>query len=583
MNNIVIHHNNTSSRLFDNSIKFKSSDDIDRYISDKVIPKLLEKDFDRIFIKDNLSTNYLELLGLRVAYHIRLSKKELGEKRFCPIIILSDLDSSTLNKFDPMARILFTKNVFISSNTKDEIEKFKTKEMKNLTEGEYREKFLNLIDIEAPEDYTDEHGITDDHGITNEWAIYQWSNALELTTDAIKINHNKITSMLYFKYLQSLHEMNDASDEKYEIKSLRKKGKILYIDDEWNKGWSDILGNLFPNTNNIEFTTFKRINQDANQEILIPVIKGEVKKYEPDVVILDLRLVTSDHKDKADLDSLTGIQLVQEIKKINPGIQVIMMTATRQSVILEKLYDYGILGYIKKEHPNDVSVHTVENMAKLFKLAENGLDQKYLKRVWSIQNKLIKLNMILNAEKERDNLNTHIKGKSINLYELQENKLSEESEKLLELKSTILMMYEILDSNIKKKFSYSVLTIFKCLEIVSDYYIKEESKTENKKRIFYAIWKHNNKIISQKGNCSVNNKLSNVINKIFIETHKDLNQDKNRIVCTRNAIIHPDTIMPSCEDKVIAEDNLNEEDILNWFEMLCDILENMDVFETRNE
>ncbi len=389
--------------------------------------------------------------------------------------------------------------------------------------------------------------------------------------------------MLYFKYLQFLHEMNDDSDEKYEIISSRKKGKILYIDDEWAKGWSDILSTLFSRSVDINFTTFEHNYRDAHQPILVPMLKGKILKDSPDVVILDLRLLAADHNKISDIEQYTGIKVLKAIKEINPGIQVIMVTATRQCVILEKLYDYGVLGYIKKEHPDDVSVHTVENMDKLFKLAEDGLDRKYLKRIWSIQNKLIKLNMILNAEKERDNLNTHIKGKSINLYELQENKLSEESEKLLELKSTILMMYEILDSNIKKKFSYSVLTIFKCLEIVSDYYIKEESKTENKKRIFYAIWKHNNKIISQKGNCSVNNKLSNVINKVFIETNKDLNQNKNKIVCTRNAIIHPDTIMPSCENKVIAEDDLNEEDILNWFEMLCDILENMDVFETRNE
>jgi hypothetical protein len=56
-----------------------------------MIIDLKEKDFEVLFIKDNLSSNYLELLGLRVAYHIRLSS-ELGNKRFVPIIIISDFD-----------------------------------------------------------------------------------------------------------------------------------------------------------------------------------------------------------------------------------------------------------------------------------------------------------------------------------------------------------------------------------------------------------------------------------------------------------------------------------------------------------
>ena len=81
MNNIVIHNNNIDLFLFENDIPFDSTDNIDKYISEKIIPELLGNDFDRIFIKDNLSLNYLELVGLRVAYHIRLSQ-ELGEKRF---------------------------------------------------------------------------------------------------------------------------------------------------------------------------------------------------------------------------------------------------------------------------------------------------------------------------------------------------------------------------------------------------------------------------------------------------------------------------------------------------------------------
>ena len=388
MNSIVLHNNNIDLFLFEKRIKFNSTDDVDKYISEEIIPQLIENDFDRIFIKDNLSSNYLELVGLRMAYYIRLSQ-ELGEKRFYPIIILSDLDSHTLNKLEPMAKILFTKNIFIISNTKDEIETFKTKKLKNLTDEEYRGKFLNIITVEAPKDYTDYHDIT------NEWAIHQWSNVLGIRSDAIDINHNKISSMLYFKYLKSLHEMNNASEEKYEVISSKKRGRILYIDDEWAKGWSDILSTIFKNQSDIDFfKTFEYSYKDTNKFTMLKDIKDVIEKENPDVVILDLRLSQTDHNQIEDIEKYTGIQVLREIKEFNPGIQVIMMTATRQSVILEKLYDYGILGYIKKEHPDDVSVHTVENMGKLFHLTEEGLGNSYLKRIWTIQNKLINLNII---------------------------------------------------------------------------------------------------------------------------------------------------------------------------------------------
>ncbi len=421
--------------------------------------------------------------------------------------------------------------------------------------------------------------------MANEWAIYKWSEFLGVNGTGIDMTVADIKSRLDFKYLQKKYEIEEDADKNKDILFTTKQtGKILLIDDEWNKGWSDILGTLFQDTSDIEFTTYKRIKKDANQEILIPMIKGEVRQYKPDVVILDLRLVVSDHEDNVDLDSLTGIQLVKKIKEINPGIQIIMLTATSRSVVLEKLYSYGILGYIKKEHPNDRFISTAENINKIVRLVDQGLEKSYLKEIWSIQNKLINLNMIKNAEEERNNLNNNIRRNAITLEELQGNRLSEESEKLIELRSTIELLYEVLDSNLHKKFSFAVLTIYKCLEIIADYYIREESKVEikkeasgkeKKKQISYAVWKHNGEKISNSIITSVSNKLSNIF-KIIIDDNRDTNQDKKKIVCTRNAIIHPDTIKPNCEKEVIAEKDLNQKYILIWFRMLYTIMKGMD-------
>jgi hypothetical protein len=56
--NIVIHYDNVVDVEFDNDIKFTTDEDIDKYISTYIIKELASKDFDNIFIKDNLSSGF---------------------------------------------------------------------------------------------------------------------------------------------------------------------------------------------------------------------------------------------------------------------------------------------------------------------------------------------------------------------------------------------------------------------------------------------------------------------------------------------------------------------------------------------
>ena len=118
-NSLLIHHDNVTPLDFINhKIKFKAdSGGIDKYITENIIPQIKENLIDIIYIKESLSDNYLELYGLRLAYHIRLSQ-ELEEYRFLPIVILSELDVYLLNKLTQTAKILFSKNIFIAKNSK---------------------------------------------------------------------------------------------------------------------------------------------------------------------------------------------------------------------------------------------------------------------------------------------------------------------------------------------------------------------------------------------------------------------------------------------------------------------------------
>ena len=96
MTKLLVHHINVPFLdSFEEQIKFNASSDIDKYISNTILPQINDKKPDIIFIKDNLSSNYLELYGLRLVYHIRFDEK----LKYLPIVILSDIDGFTLDHF----------------------------------------------------------------------------------------------------------------------------------------------------------------------------------------------------------------------------------------------------------------------------------------------------------------------------------------------------------------------------------------------------------------------------------------------------------------------------------------------------
>uniref|UniRef100_UPI0040481D54 response regulator n=1 Tax=Aliarcobacter sp. TaxID=2321116 RepID=UPI0040481D54 len=373
---VVIHHDNVCDlQIFNYPIKFiQSSDDIDTYISKEIINELKNKEFDTIFIKDNLTSNYLELYGLRVAYHIRLSN-ELADKKFTPIVIISDFDENTLNRFTQEANILFTNGVYLCKNTKEDILKYQSLELKGVSNYD---KFINSIEITPPKD------TSGNHNIANKWSIYKWAELLDVKSEAIYKNKCEIENELYFKYIKVKYLKN--TNNSLEITKPTKKGNILLIDDEWNKGWSDVLKNALQK-DGLDFDTFEYDFKDKSDfNLIVQLNHKELKKQveKSDVIVLDLRLLESDHENE-DVDSYTGIKILQKIHEINAGIQVIMLTATSKSTILEKLYEKKILGYIKKEHPEDKSIDTIENINKFINLVDKGLKRKYLKEAFNIQ------------------------------------------------------------------------------------------------------------------------------------------------------------------------------------------------------
>jgi len=516
---LLIHHNNVPDLdMFDYNKAFVSSGDIDQYIHTHIIQEIKDYDFDIVYIKDSLSPNYLEFYGLLMAYHVRLSI-ELQDKRFVPIVILSDIDGFTLNKLNPLAKIVFTKNMFIGENNMKTVQRYNSLSFPRLSTKEYQYNFLDCIEVIPPQESS--------HDISNKWAIFRWADFLQIKdedSDAIRKNKEEIINKLYFKYLLTKNPLPKKKGIRFAPARPYTSGKILYIDDEWNMGWEDIFIAYFSKINSIEFKSIKEINKNTDFNQLAEYTNTYLEKYDPDLVILDMRLLTKD-EDENDPKKLSGIKLLELIKLQNPGIQVIMLTASGKSIVLDKANQYNIVGYIKKEHPEDISIRTKDNFELLKEYIEVGLERKFLKEIWLIEDHILKLKIIENKEYEPI---------------------------VLEVES----VFAILDSDMERKNIYASLAIFKCIEIINNIFIHEDYPQ--------AYWK-DTKIKIDK----IDGKTTSPKNKIINILHKRLSLykfDKMIIDLTkkRNHAVHA--------SKGIA---IQDDDILVWFKMLSDILEHL--------
>ena len=111
--------------------------------------------------------------------------------------------------------------------------------------------------------------------------------------------------------------------------TIKHSGKVLVIDDEPEIGW-----------------IFSKILKDNGYEVDSSQTGrdglNKIRKFTPDLVFLDLRL-----PDK------NGIHVLKEIKKINPDILIIMITAHETIQTAVEAMKLGAYDYIPKPVPND--------------------------------------------------------------------------------------------------------------------------------------------------------------------------------------------------------------------------------------
>ena len=362
-----------------------TDEDLDNYIREW----FCESEYDALYIPLCFGKILSDYNGLRLAIHIRCTKSINQNK---PIYIYSPVRTSFLIQskyFD----ILKTKGVkLISMHPKEIIDSFGT--LQPLTKYDIKYE-MEKVHLPVPQNYEDSHSVA------NEWAIYRWAVATKSEDSAIEKTANTIKSNLYFKHLTTTYPPSDIKSIKEDRLKFKdqlsvisdalieqKDINILYVDDEADKGWYEIMANIIHDVNNINgFDYFGEDLKALNQQEIVDQVVNRVKEDSVNIVLLDFRLHKKDH-DPLDIENITSVQILKKIKEFNSGIQVIIFSATNKVWNLLALQKYGADGFIIKEGPENskdssFTIQTIENFINTMSLCISNRYKKSLCQIVS--------------------------------------------------------------------------------------------------------------------------------------------------------------------------------------------------------
>jgi len=415
MNALLIHNDNIKNSLINHFSKegllhFSISSAAmmkETFSFDSVAHGILKNHFaskgkyDVIFIPYTLSNeNYLELTGIIVAAHIRLSPEFKNTKT--PIVFLGSESKGQIAKLSDLGGILFTSGVF--STDKQDIDSINNqydwilKNKKELNDIEYSN-FLEKLDIKPSANHLSYHSIA------NEWAIYRWASAINANDSDIEKIITNVETQLYFKYLRTLYPKKDIPElheNQLKIK-YSESPKILYIDDEADKGWYEIFCSILYDINNLNFSYLDEELQSKTRDEIIKLSTDKIKAEEIDLVILDFRLHPDDFN-TSNIQEVTGLKLLKEIKNVNPGIQVVIFSATNKVWNLQALQEAGADGFIIKEsaeNSEDIDF-TKDSILAMTGSLELCINKVFLKEIFTNLSPLSDFVKLLNSTKPKN-------------------------------------------------------------------------------------------------------------------------------------------------------------------------------------
>ena len=314
---------------------------------------------------------------LSYALAIRLSLHEKKSAALAPIIFMSSL-TPDIFKNSPYSTLLQTKGISFETPlyTPTAVEL-----MEPLSAKDYHPYFLDLVKVKP-------NATEGTHSIANQWGA-DVLNRIALggeTNNSLILNARK---SLYFKYVNSL-----TLDEKLiedicknvvietetsTMTSIDGSGKrILLIDDEAEKGWSDVLSKMIKN---VDLQTIHE--QVPDYDSLSAESKSMIESNNYDLIFLDLRMNGIQEENVISTDEFSGMRILKSIKKKNRGVQVIMFTASNKAWNMKALIDAGADGYYIKESPEYAFPlkYSISNTKSFCNNIKKCLERSYLKDI----------------------------------------------------------------------------------------------------------------------------------------------------------------------------------------------------------
>ena len=506
-----------------------------------IVREELDRDkYDNIFVPLCFGNSLSDYNGLRLAAHIRCTRtiNQLSNIYVYGFVGYKDLLEH------PCFNILKTKNVFLIDYSKKAIQEADKNTISPLKEDELTKEIQKLA-LTAPKD---------NHTIANEWAIYRWVTTIGtgVRDEGIDIINRNIQQNLYFKYLQTIYPVvrNELSAVRIE-KDDEKSPKILYIDDEAEKGWDEIFATLLCDGSNLDYECLEDDIKKLSKEEIIETSINEIKEKDIDVVILDFRLHNADFSKEISIEEVTSMEILKQIKEYNKGIQVLIFSATNKIWNLQALERLGADGFIIKEAPeNSINPNfTEETIANFKKIMERSIYMTFLKKAYTITNS-IKESLDIRLENKKKNLRSEIEFQLDIAFEClrkankDNKKTNEDSERTNEDDAY---------------FNLSYISLFKIIEHINDFYTDDSGKFMKIAKELKPIERYDSKKdiftkYDEDKYPTTKQKILSIYKYILKGEPKEIYNDIDMICEFRNDIVHPKTIKKF--KKTTAQENI---------------------------
>ncbi|TDQ08873.1 hypothetical protein [Pedobacter metabolipauper] len=358
----------------------------DKEIDDYVARIFAQNSIKKLIVPVSLGEGGNNELGLRIALHIRLSER-IGEDNLIPIILISDssLETLLINQSNRYALIAATEGSVLAPLDSTEIKahlNFTTP----ISKSEFKNKVLDNVIIKGPE-------TIGPHSMANEWGVIQLDKIANLGSLTASTPALQRKPSLYFKYLLSVNRSRTAASVADNVTStpnlIPAAGKkILYIDDEGDKGWVQALTKIFNRATVVPLT-----GNNLSEANFMADIRAQIN-LEWDLILLDLRLLPWKEDIAGTVHPIgyySGTKILAEIKTINEGAQVMIFTASNKAWNMRDLIDLGADGYYIKESPKYLIPDnlSLQNYESFKKQVEICFEKKYLRKFFTLKEQAI--------------------------------------------------------------------------------------------------------------------------------------------------------------------------------------------------